>query len=127
MTNCPNCGAPIKIHSQSCEYCGTSFNHNDFNCNDFTFDYEIKENDIIRVIYRVYDDRDFSKCEEFIKIIHRSEMSSIKPDPIYRFNERGELDIFNPPCIYDVKFINLKGDIILKRDKIMYDLDNYIY
>ena len=127
MTNCPNCGAPIKIHSQICEYCGTYFNHNDFNSNDFTFDYEIKEDDIIRVIYRVYDDRDFPKCDEFLKIIRRNEISSIKPDPIYRCNEYGELDIFYPPCIYDVKFIDLNGNIILQRDKIIYELDHYIY
>ena len=25
MTNCPNCGAPIDIHRQSCEYCGTPY------------------------------------------------------------------------------------------------------
>lgn len=23
MTNCPNCGAPYKLHSRVCEYCGT--------------------------------------------------------------------------------------------------------
>lgn len=23
MTNCPNCGAPRKLHNQTCEYCGT--------------------------------------------------------------------------------------------------------
>ena len=122
MTNCPNCGAPIKIHGQSCEYCGTYFNHNDFNSNDFTFDYEVKEDDIIRVVYRVYDDRNVIISKIFTKVIHRSEMSSIKPDPIYRFNELGELEIFKPPCIYDVEFIDLKGNIILKRDKIMYEL-----
>lgn len=24
MTNCPNCGAPYKLHSRVCEYCGTA-------------------------------------------------------------------------------------------------------
>lgn len=120
MTNCPNCGAPIKIHSQSCEYCGTYFNHNDFNSNDFTFDYEIKEDDIVIVSYRVYNDHDFTKFEVFSKAIRRSEMSSITPYLIYRFNKYDELEMFYPPCIYDVKFIDLKGNVILQRDRIMY-------
>lgn len=29
MTNCPNCGAPIKEGRRSCEYCGTMYHHDD--------------------------------------------------------------------------------------------------
>ena len=29
MTNCPNCGAPIKSNSYKCEYCGTTYDNSD--------------------------------------------------------------------------------------------------
>ena len=28
MTNCPNCGAPIKLNNYKCEYCGTIYDNN---------------------------------------------------------------------------------------------------
>lgn len=82
MTNCPNCGAPIKRYAHTCEYCGTALE-------------EQKEDPLEEFLWMIETDDTEIPNQQYCQVILACNRYKIKPFPIYKVKD-GKPQVYFP-------------------------------